>query len=56
MRKKQIALRITLSVDDHITVSEAAREIRTRINDVTGHYWDACEKAVRVRKIRRDIP
>ena len=50
MAKKLIDVTLTLSVDEHISPREALREVRTRIDDVTGHYWDATEKKVRVKK------
>ncbi|WP_303763745.1 hypothetical protein [Sphingobium yanoikuyae] len=50
MAKKLITVLVTLSVDDHISAKEAIREMRTRVDEVCGHYWDASEKKVRVQK------
>lgn len=55
-RRREVTVAVTLSIAPGVTLAEAKREIRTRVNELCGYYSHVEESDVRIRRLTKWQP
>lgn len=51
--RRKVDVTVTVSIAAGVSLSQAKREIKTRVNDLCGHYCHIEESDVRIQRITK---